>query len=138
MKQKIIILKGLPASGKTTWAKNFCNDNTDFIRVNRDDLRNMCGKYWVPSRENFITSLEQFTIKEALETGYNVIVDATNLNPKYSKWIDKIALKYNCKLEVKFFDTSVEECIRRDESRENPVGEAVIIRMYNQHLKSKK
>ena len=132
------MLQGLPASGKSTWAKNFCNKNTNFIRVNRDDIRSMCGKYWVPTREKYITKLEQFAVKEALEMDYSVIIDATNLNPKYSNWITRIAEKYSVKLENMFFDTSVEECILRDKSRENPVGETVIMRMYNQHLKKNK
>lgn len=126
---------GLPASGKTTWAKDFCKDNEDYIRVNRDDLRNMCGEYWVPNREPFITKLEQFAVYKALEDGYNVILDATNLNPKYSSWINRMALDYHAEVEDKFFDVPVEDCILRDKSRENPVGEAVIMRMYNQHLK---
>lgn len=133
--QEIIVLKGLPASGKSTFAKDFAEKNTTYIRVSRDDLRNMCGKYWVPEREAFISELEQFTVNLALETGYNVIIDATNLNPKYSGWIDKIASKHTCQITERFFDTPVEECIRRDKSREKPVGEAVIMRMYNQFLK---
>jgi len=45
MKQEVIILKGLPASGKTTFARDLTEGNTDYIRVNRDDIRSMCGKY---------------------------------------------------------------------------------------------
>ena len=37
--------------------------------------------------------------------------------------------------EEKFFDTSVEECIKRDLDRKNPVGEAVIRSMYKKYLK---
>lgn len=132
MKQRVIILKGLPASGKTTWAKNFCKDDEDFVRVNRDDLRHMCGTYWVPKREGLITDMERFAVESALKRGYNVIVDATNLNPKYSGWIGKIAEEYDAVTEEMFFNTPVEECIRRDEARENPVGKAVIMRMFNQ------
>ena len=137
MKQKIIILKGLPASGKTTWAKEFCENNLEYIRINRDDLRYMSGKYWVPTREGYITALEHFAVETALNRGYSVIIDATNLNPKYSNWIDEIAMTHSVEIENKFFNVPVEECIRRDESRENPVGKAVIMRMYNQHLKTK-
>ena len=37
--QEIILLKGLPASGKSTWSKDFIKENPDYIRINKDDLR---------------------------------------------------------------------------------------------------
>lgn len=36
---ELIILRGLPGSGKTTWAKAFAQDEPWYHRVNRDDLR---------------------------------------------------------------------------------------------------
>lgn len=42
---KVIILYGPPASGKSTWAKEFIKEKTQWIRVNRDDIRLMCGDY---------------------------------------------------------------------------------------------
>lgn len=35
--------RGIQGSGKTTWAKNYCNEHPNSIRVNRDDLRAMMG-----------------------------------------------------------------------------------------------
>lgn len=48
---KLIILQGIPGSGKTTYARQFCKDHDNYVRVNRDDIRNMLGEYWVPKRE---------------------------------------------------------------------------------------
>ena len=80
--QKVTILQGLPASGKSTYAKKLVNANPEnTIIVNRDSIREGLGKYWVPSRECLVTQIEQFMIKEALLKRYNVIIDATNLNP---------------------------------------------------------
>ena len=132
---KIIILQGLPGSGKTTWAKSFCQINLNYVRINRDDLRNMSGKYWVPSRESYITSLEQTAVSLALEAGYNVILDSTNFNDKVHAWVQKIAETFlDTEVEVKFFDVSVKECIKRDSKRESPVGEEVIINMAKKYL----
>ena len=38
---KLIMTKGLPASGKSTWAKQYLDDNPGTKRVNKDDLRAM-------------------------------------------------------------------------------------------------
>lgn len=47
----------------------------------------MCGDYWVLTRESLINIYEETLVKEALNKGYNVIIDATNLNPKtVTKW----------------------------------------------------
>lgn len=39
--QKVIVLKGLPASGKSTWAKNLVLKDSTYKRINKDDLRAM-------------------------------------------------------------------------------------------------
>ena len=53
--KRIILTRGIPASGKSTWAKQeVLKDPEHSIRINRDDLRNMSGKYWVPAREHYI------------------------------------------------------------------------------------
>ena len=36
--QEIILLKGLPASGKSTWAKDFVEHHVEYVRVNKDGL----------------------------------------------------------------------------------------------------
>ena len=133
--------KGLPASGKSTHSKKFCEKNTDWVRVNRDDLRRMRGRYWLPKHEKLITKMENQCIIAAIDSGYNVIVDATHLNKEFFKQ-RKNFLKNHCnamgikvEFETKFFDVKVEECIKRDLQREHSVGSAVIMKMYNTYLK---
>lgn len=41
--QTILFLKGLPASGKSTFAKKYCIDNPEFKRLNKDDIREELG-----------------------------------------------------------------------------------------------
>lgn len=134
---KILILKGLPASGKTTYAREFCQKNKDWVRVNRDDLRNMRGEYWLPKQERMITDQERMCIAAAITHGKNVIVDATNLNKdnlaSMKLWL-KEHLPHELKFETMFFDVPVEECIKRDLKRPNSVGEKVIKRMYEKYL----
>lgn len=139
---KVIFTSGLPGSGKSTWAKEYCIKNKDWVRVNRDDLRNMRGQYWLPKDEGLINSWERSFVKIAIGRNKNVIVDATNFNKKYKATMKHEIIEY-CKdigvqepeFETKFFDVSIEECIKRDMKRPNSVGEKVIRDMYNRYLK---
>lgn len=52
--KKIILTRGIPASSKSTWAKQeVLKDPEHSVRINRDDLRNISGKYWVPVGINY-------------------------------------------------------------------------------------
>lgn len=137
MNVKLIICRGCPASGKSTYSKQWVlEDPKKRVRVNRDDIRNMLGKYWVPTREKLVTKLERDIVVHSLLIGYDVILDATNLQLKKSlssTW--RYALKYDIEFKD-FFDVPLEECIRRDAERtEGKVGEDVIRRFYNKQLK---
>jgi len=134
--KKVIILKGLPASGKSTWAKNLVNKHHGrYKRINKDDLRAMLDdSKWSKDNEKFILTIRDQLILAALEDGKHVIVDDTNLHPKHEERIRQIT-KGLATVEVKVFDTSLKVCIERDLKRPNSVGEKVIKGMYNQFMK---
>lgn len=134
---KVTFTKGIQASGKTTWAKQFCEQNQNWVRVNRDTLRHMRGKYWLPKQEKLISKWEQCLVLGALEDGKSVIIDATNLNPKYYNSLKSVILAEfpDTKIESKFFEVSLEEAIRRDLKRENSVGAEIITKFYNTYIK---
>jgi polynucleotide kinase len=134
---KILMLQGLPASGKSTYAKELARTK-GYIRVNKDDLRAMLndGKY-TGKNEKRVLKIEQIIVEEALTSGRNVVIDNTNFNPIHKQKYLTIAKKHNAELEVKFFDTPLEECIERDKKRANSVGESVIRKMHKQYLAKK-
>jgi len=136
---KTIFTRGLPGAGKSFWAKEFVTKNqSNWVLVNRDSLRHMRGTYWVPKQEELITQWERSTTLIALQNGFNVIIDATNLNPDYIKSFKQF-LKENVVGEI-IFETkdfthiSIDECIENDLKRPNSVGEKVIRDMYNKYL----
>lgn len=52
---KVILTKGLPASGKTTWARQYQKDNPATVLVNEDELRAMLhNSQWSHSKEYFV------------------------------------------------------------------------------------
>lgn len=131
--RKLIICRGIQGSGKSTWAKQWCHEDPKHrVRFNNDDIRNMLGDYWVPDREKLVTEAKANMITFALITGYDVVVDNMNLNPKEDTWIRTLCTNIekdkgiHIDIEYKDFFIPVEECIRRDAMRPNPIGEKVI------------
>lgn len=139
----IFITKGLPASGKSTWAKKKCMEYPNTVIVNRDKIREMLkGEYknfpFGSNMEKLVTQLERGSIAASLNEGYNVIIDATNFRLPL-EWIVNISKTYDCKVEeIDFTHVDLKTCIQRDQQRENPVGKLVIERMYNKYLKDEK
>lgn len=145
----LLILQGIPASGKTTWARKFIEGKSkEWVIVNRDSIRNMLGEYWVPSREKLVSNIEQISVSNAFGQGYNVILDATNLNPKTLKTFEEIVEHFikdrgfNITIEYKKFDVTLKQALRRDLWRHisgnRSVGRKVVIDFYNRYYGKKK
>jgi len=129
---KLIITQGIQGSGKSTFARKWASEDPEHrVRLNYDDLRNMMGTYWVPSREGMLKDIEEAFLKKAVLKGYDIIIDNMNLNPKTIEKYENWAKEYNYDFERILFDTPVEECIRRDKTRPNPISEVVIKRTWN-------
>ena len=126
---KLIALQGLQGSGKTTWALNMLAKHPGaFKRVNKDELRALLdGDRNARVSESFILEAEDMLVRLALHHGISVIVDDTNLNPFHVERLKAITQEFpGCEFEVNFFDVDIDECIRRDATREHSVGEKVI------------
>lgn len=144
---KVTFTRGLQGSGKSTWARLVAESSpSTIVRVNRDDLRAMCGQYWFPKREPLISEIELSAIVSALAVGYEVIVDAMHLNDdslrkKQSQVRDALLNKGFEKLarEVQFIERDfryvpLEECIANDLKRERSVGERIIREYYKKYI----
>lgn len=122
---KIIVLQGVPASGKSTWAKKYVKDHPDTVIVCRDSIREGTGTYWNPDHEDYISTIEEVSIRTAVTAGLDVIIDATNLNPKtIEKW-KGLAGSTGSEIEFKLFEISYEDALARDERRKKEGGRAV-------------
>lgn len=118
---KLILTRGLPASGKSTWAKAWvAADPSSRLRVNRDDIRlQLYGRYWGDGvDENMVTKVEDAMVRAAVDAGKDVVIDATHLR---SAWITRWRRLYP-DLEVKNFEEPVESLIFRDKMRTRSVG----------------
>ena len=136
---KIVVCVGLPASGKSTFARDLVKRDGTYKRINRDDLRAMIDNgVWSESKEKHIRHAELALAEYFYSQGLNIVVDDCNLSPKAKTMWQDFAKKVNAHIEIKdFTDVDVETCIQRDSKRPNYVGERVIRRMYRDFLQPK-
>lgn len=136
---KVIMTKGLPASGKSTWAKEWISEKRGRVRINRDDLRLMMSgttkMEHAATCEALVLAASLNILRNALILDRDVVCDNTNLNPQTVKHFLKVCDEMGAEVEWKVFNTSMEECIRRDSQREQPVGAEAIQTMWRKHQK---
>jgi predicted kinase len=126
---KIIIMRGLPASGKSTKAKELVQKYGNTVRINKDLLRTMLhfDKFNF-NNEDITCNVARTVAKTLLESGVGVIIDDTNLNPStFQSWKD-LGKDLGCKIEHHNMETNFEDCVRRDSRREKRVGRHVILK----------
>ena len=114
--REVIILQGIQGSGKSTWALDYVTkEPIKRVRINRDSIRKMFGKYWVPEREELCNEIEDKAIAYAMVRGYDVVIDDMNLNPQTVKHIKELILNVDSKANIiyKLFNTPLAECITR-------------------------
>jgi len=143
MKGKLKILIGISGAGKSTFASKLVQMSPEkYIRVNRDDIRNLLYGYNdetiysyyerddIRTLEKQITRFEDTLIYDGLELGKTVIVDATHLNTSYLK-----RFKYwNVETELAFFPIALHEAFDRNSRRSRKVPIKVMKKQFNQFL----
>ena len=139
---KIIICQGIQGSGKSTWARNWVQeDPLHRIRWNNDDMRLLMGQYWVPSREPLLSRIRALFLNAAMDYGFSIVIDDMNLNPRTTEYYEVLVENYNnthedkYTIEYRLFNTQLNVCIERDAKRENPIGAKVLTDTYTKYEK---
>lgn len=129
---KLIMLIGLPASGKTSFTKTlqFSYKNDDIEIISSDAIR----------KELFGSEEEQKYNNKVFEEVYKrarfsiqhkkiTVIDATNLNRK--RRINFIKTMPKCEVCAVVFAIPFEECCKRNAARERVVPQSAMERMYH-------
>jgi len=138
MSQVLFIVRGIPASGKSTFAARWVSeDPLNRARVNRDDLRFATfGKYDLPHElEGVITKLELALIQALLAAGKSVVIDNMNLRAKYLKPYLELAQRAGVRVLHKDFPVEYEEAVRRNAARDRQVPEQAMKRIFDSFIK---
>lgn len=132
----LVICRGLPASGKSTWAREWVTkDPAGRAEVNRDHLRMMLRGGYHPDAERQVTAARDATITALLQRGVSVVCSDTNLPQRTARDLARLARLAGAEVKVKDFTAvPLDECLRRDAARTDAVGETVIRDKYARYL----
>lgn len=123
---KLLILVGVPGSGKSTFARYFIRTEDNWVRVNRDDFRLMQfgDTLMSPFYEERITKMVEASVITLLKHHTNVIIDATNCSLRTLEDMIHAYTEY-ADISFKVFDLSVEELVKRCDKRCEQTGKFI-------------
>lgn len=128
--QEVIICRGVPGSGKSFFATTWVKAGRDRVRINRDDIRKMCFDKFFGVDEEFVTVVEESIYLAALTQGKSVVVDNTNITPKYVNKFKNVAEDLGVPVSVKEFDVPLAVALARNMERDRQVPHDVIVKMH--------
>ena len=125
----LILLVGIPGSGKTTYAYKYIEEHPGTVHISSDKIRKeLWGSEATQGDNNVVFSRMHSRTIASLDFGYNVVYDATNVTRKDRASIISICPKF-VKIEAHVIFAPIETCIERDAARKRTVGKDVIDRM---------
>ena len=125
-----IMVVGLPGSGKSTFIKDFIDEDNAHIHSSDSIRKELLGDVNDQTSNSLVFETLHNRIKEDLKNGINCCYDATNIHEKYRRAFLQEIKSIPCRKECFIIATPVEECIKRDEERDRTVGKEVINKMY--------
>lgn len=132
--KKLILTRGLPASGKSTWAKAWvAKSPLDRRRINNDDMvieLGLVGDFRDRSY-NILKEAREFRLKAFMSKGYDIVLDNMNLSKTSNEEAKKFAEEYGYEIEYKdFLNISLEELLDRNSKRKTDVTEEILRKLY--------
>lgn len=135
-KQVLLMMKGAPATGKTTYADFWIKEAANRIRVNKDSLRVMvqghANNLLSKEGEALIHRICDQAVQAALSAGFSVVVDNVNIAAKHERRYAAFAKQAGAAFEVKNMNLTctLEEALERNELRDRTVPSGMIVGLH--------
>lgn len=137
-KDSIIVLSGVPGSGKTSFARKYFKEEQI---LSSDKFRKILGGVFsvndsiIPNQNvsNKAFDLMEHLLEERAKYGYLTVIDATNLEWSYIKQWKKIADKYKRNFFLFIFEVDKETALEWNKKRIEKVPKEVIEDFFNKY-----
>lgn len=128
--KKLIILVGIPGSGKTTLAKKI--EARGYLCLNADSIRQELWGNALDQREpEKVFGILYRQLEELLALGKDIVIDNTNLNAKQRKPILELATKAGyTDIQLWLLDVPLDLCLERNKNREKAVPDDVVANLF--------
>jgi predicted kinase len=129
---KLILMVGIPGSGKSTVAKKVVDKG--FFYLNADQIRaELYGNEIEQGDKEQVFGIFFERLETAMKDGLKIIIDNTNLNPRQREPILQRAKQYGYEdIQLWFLDVPLELCLERNKNRTRVVPEDIITNMHNE------
>lgn len=138
MKQVLIVLRGAPASGKTTIGENLRDFDKKIVWLKTDNIKAFFSN---PSESRILDEVMEtclIILKNLLERGYSVIYDGIFKKPEYAQKAIALANSKNIPTVVYQLTCLLETLQKRDKTRKGvkegcrkPLGDEIIESLFN-------
>lgn len=122
---EVILLSGLPGTGKDTWINEHY---ADYPVVSLDDIRKEYGISPVGNQQE-VARIAKARAKQYLRDKQSFVWNATSITADIRSQLINLFVRYHAYVKIVFLETEWEENLRRNAERMNKVSESVIERM---------
>jgi len=126
MELKAYLCVGPPASGKSTWAKQLVTNDPNIVRLCPDEFRAKFG--WGEGDQSVSAQAFSATrqgMRDALQDGKDVVIDACSMYRKARKDFLIIAKEFNAQTVAVVFEADKPTLIARNQLRGSQGGRVV-------------
>lgn len=123
----VVMMSGLPGSGKDTWIKE---NLADWQVISLDRLRRTMG-IDPDEEQGAVAQKAKEQAKEYLRAGLSFVWNATNLSRQLREMLIRLFSSYQANIRIVYLESPKEELKKRNRTRQTQVPEKVLDRMIN-------